>query len=74
MSGCPSGRLSNAICPPSGDQRGVPVKVPPNRVNCTGTRPSASLTQISLLPERLERNAMRDPSGEYEGWNRTGWK
>ena len=45
----------------------MPVSVPPKRVNWTGTRPSESLTQISLLPERLERNAMRDPSGEYCG-------
>src|SRR6476659_6024025 len=67
MSGCPSGRLSNAMRVPSGDQRGVPVSVPPKRVNWTGSRPSESVTQISLLPERLERKAICVPSGEYCG-------
>src|SRR6478736_434047 len=52
---------------PSGDQRGVPVSGPAYRVSCTGIRPLLSLTQISLLPERFERNATRLPSGEYCG-------
>src|SRR5262249_53437758 len=67
MSGCPSGRLSKAICVPSGDQRGVPVRVPPKWVNWEGERPSESQIQISLLPERLERKAIRLLSGEYCG-------
>src|SRR5438477_10906919 len=67
MSACASGLVSNAIFIPSGDQRGVPVSGPPYFVSCTGIRPLLSLTQISLLPDRLERNATRLPSGEYCG-------
>jgi len=52
---------------PSGDHRGVPVSGPPYLVSCTGVRPLLSLTQISLLPVLLERNATRLPSGEYCG-------
>src|SRR5215831_14765954 len=67
MSAWPSGRVSYAMFIPSGDQRGVPVNGPPYLVSCTGMRPLLSLTQISLLPERLERKATRPPSGEYCG-------
>ena len=58
---------SKAICRPSGDQRGVPVVGPPMFVNRIGFRPSRSETQISAVPERLEPNTIRSPSGEYCG-------
>src|SRR5689334_6884175 len=67
MSAWPSGRLSNAIRLPSGDQRGVPVNAPPTCVSCHAARPSASLSQISFDPDRLERNTILSPSGEMEG-------
>src|SRR4051812_14391422 len=67
MSACPSGRLSNATSLPSGDHLGVPVRAPPTRESWNEARPSASLAQISLLPERFERNAMCAPSGEMLG-------
>jgi DNA-binding winged helix-turn-helix (wHTH) protein len=37
---------------------------PLNEVSLTGLRPSASASQISGLPERVDSKAMRDPSGE----------
>ncbi len=58
---------SKAICRPSGDQRGSPVTGPPMFVNRIGFRPSRSDTQISPVPERLEPNTIRSPSGEYCG-------
>src|SRR4029453_7374716 len=67
MSAFPPMRGSNAISLPSGDQRGVPASGPPNRVSGTELRPARSHTQISQLPERLEENAIRLPSGEYCG-------
>src|SRR3954451_25080714 len=67
MSAWPSGRLSKAASAPSGDHRGVPVRAPPIRESWKDARPDESLTQISLLPDQLERNAMRPPSGEMDG-------
>src|SRR5262245_33968740 len=67
MSALPSGRQSNTICLPSGDQLGDPASGPRNEVRRMGFSPSLSQTQISSLPERLETNAIRLPSGEKRG-------
>src|SRR5579872_5242287 len=61
----PPGRESNAIRWPSGDQLGEPVKAPRQFVTALGLRPSASQTQISLVPVRSERKAILSPRGEY---------
>jgi hypothetical protein len=49
---------------PSAIHRGVPVNGPPKLVTFNGDLPWSSATQISLDPERLDRNAIRFPSGE----------
>src|SRR5215510_10952368 len=67
MSALPSGRQSNTICLPSGDQLGDPASGPRNEVRRMGFSPSPPQTHISSLPERLETNAIRLPSGEYRG-------
>src|SRR5215470_4087893 len=67
MSALPSGRQSNTTCLPSGDQLGDPASGPRNEVRRIGFSPSLSQTQISSLPERLETNAIRLPSGEKRG-------
>src|SRR4030095_14491788 len=67
MSRLPVTVESNAICLLSGAQRGVPTSGPFIEVNWMAFIPSESLTQISLLPERAEVNAMRLLSGEYCG-------
>src|SRR5437667_176678 len=51
---------------PSGDHRGEPTSGPRKKVNWRGFS-SLPQTQISKLPERLEANAMVDPSGEKLG-------
>ncbi len=50
---------------PSGAQRGEAVSGAPSEVNCTAFKPSRSHFQISMSPERFDRNAMLLPSGEY---------
>src|SRR6266487_4039136 len=67
MSAFPWIHESNAICRPSGDQRGVPVRGPPMFVRGRGLDPSASHTQISKVPERREANTILLPSAEYCG-------
>src|SRR2546427_2173880 len=67
MSLRPSGRESNAICWPSGDQRGVPVCGPLNDVSCTGFEPSSRAAHISQLPERSDWKASLLPSGDTCG-------
>src|SRR5215510_9499273 len=67
MSALPSGRQSNTICLPSGDQLGDPASGPRNDVRRTGFSPSLPQTHISSLPERLETKTIRFPSGEYRG-------
>src|SRR4030095_1579273 len=67
MSAFPSIQESNAICRPSGDQRGVPVRGPPMFVKGRGLDPSLSHTQISNVPERREANTILFPSEEYCG-------
>ena len=37
-------------------------------VTCMRFDPSLSHSQISGVPDRSERNAIRLPSGEYAGW------
>jgi hypothetical protein len=54
-----------AICRPSGAHWGIVTSGPPKDVSGTMFDPSASHTQISLLPERFDANAMRLPCGEY---------
>ena len=65
MVASPPRRGSNAIRLPSGDQFGEPVCLAPNEVSCTSLEPSASETQISLLPVRFESKTIWVPSGEY---------
>src|SRR5258705_5676254 len=67
MSAFPSIHESNAICRPSGDQRGVPVSGPPMFVKGRGLDPSPSHSQISNVPERRDANTILLPSGEYWG-------
>src|SRR5438874_556877 len=69
MADVPEARESNAIRRPSAHQLGAPVCGPLNEVNLTGLWPSASASQISELPERVDSKAMRVPSGEYAGTN-----
>ena len=64
ISECPCRTESNAICLPSGDQRGVPVEGAASDVNCTGFEPSLLHTHNSEVPERLEPKAILLPSGE----------
>jgi hypothetical protein len=52
---------------PSAHQLGAPVSGPSKDVTSTGLWPSASASQISELPDRVDSNAMRVPSGEYAG-------
>src|SRR5262245_6974484 len=63
----PCARESDAMKRPSGDRLGVPVQGPPNAVSCTALRPSASLVQTSLGPERFDSKVNRRPSGETDG-------
>ena len=59
---------SNAIVPPSGDQRGEPCARPGPRVSRVRFEPSASVSQISpASPARSDWNAIRRPSGENLG-------
>src|SRR5262245_20891994 len=67
MSALPSGRQSNTICLPSGDQLGDPAGGPRNEVRRMGFSPSLPQTHISSLPERFETKTTRLPSGEYRG-------
>src|SRR5215471_13475057 len=67
MLASPPARESKAIHLPSGDQRGVPVTPIPNDDNWMGLEPSASQTQTSLGPVRLDSKAIFDPSGEMLG-------
>ena len=64
----PSARESNAMKRPSGDHFGEPVSGPPKAVRAEALEPSASLTQISGVPDRLDSNASRRPSGENAGF------
>ena len=52
---------------PPGDQCGNHEPGPIVEVNCVGLEPSLSHTQISNLPDRVDLNAIRLPSGEYCG-------
>ena len=54
----------NAIFLPSGDQLGYSL-IPAIAVICTGSEPSAFITQMSLplLPLRSEAKAIRSPVG-----------
>src|SRR5690242_17735351 len=56
----------NAMDLPSGDQVAQALVPRPIDVNCREFEPSLSHVQISRLPDRLEQNAIRRPSGE--GW------
>src|ERR1700679_4243484 len=67
MADAPVKRESNATRRPSAHQLGAPVSGPSKEVTLTGLRPSASASQISELPDRVDSNAMRAPSGEYVG-------
>src|SRR5262245_1298111 len=63
----PSKYPSKTRCSPSGDQRGGPISGPPKEVICTAFEPLRSLSQISRLPERLDKNEILFPSGENWG-------
>src|SRR5215831_3952538 len=67
MSYSPAAFESNAIFPPSGDQRGVVTSGPAKKVNCAAFEPSLSQTQISGCPERCDMKAIFLPSGENCG-------
>src|SRR5262245_6156766 len=58
-----------AIERPSGDQRGVAVSCAPIEVRRDVPDPSASQTQISGSPERVDAKAIFLPSGENCGWS-----
>src|SRR3974390_1066420 len=66
MLASPPALESKAIHLPSGDQRGVPGRLPKND-NCTGLEPSASHTQTSFGPVLSDSKAIFDPSGEMLG-------
>src|SRR5690349_1231483 len=53
---------------PSGDQVAQALVPRPIEVNCREFEPSLSQVQISRLPDRLEQNAIRRPSGEGCGF------
>src|ERR1700756_3264394 len=67
MLASPPARESKAMSLPSGDQCGDPVILIPNELSCTAFEPSASETQTSWLPDRLDSKAIRFPSGEIFG-------
>ena len=54
---------------PSGDHLGAMTVAlaAPTEVNCAGFDPSASHTQISRAPDRLDTKAILLPSSEYVG-------
>src|SRR5262245_10495348 len=64
---CPRVWVPNASLRESGDQRGRKSRSPLVLVTGTGFVPSASATQIWSSPLRSETNAIRLPSGEYDG-------
>ena len=52
---------------PSGDHCGDPVDGPPNAVSAEALEPSASLIQISRVPDRVDSKVTLRPSGENAG-------
>src|SRR6478672_11814504 len=66
MSVWPAAAESKTNDLPSGDQRGVPERNEPLKlVTCRQCWPSLAQVQISRVPDRLDANAIRLPSGEY---------
>src|SRR5438874_13400187 len=68
MSQLPEMSELNARNRPSGDHVAQAFVPRPIEVTCIGFSPSLSETQISILPERFEENAIRLPSGEGCGF------
>ena len=66
-SASPSARAETTSVRPSGLQRGPLTRAPPKVVSCRAPVPSASATQTSWLPERVETKATREPSGATVG-------